>query len=92
MSREIFVSEMIIPVMSALKEALVKICPKLDEEAAQLAIFSIVGQLIHIAHVKPIFEQIDNPELPKFDLDKLINHIVKFSAAGIQAYAKGEIR
>ncbi len=83
-----FVEEMIIPVMTALRQALVEICPGLDESKAQLAILSIVGQLIHTIGANAMFEQSGKPELAKFDLTEVVNHIVKFSAAGIQAYAE----
>ena len=83
-----FVEEMIIPVTTALRRALVKTCPGLEESKAQLVILSIVGQLIHTVGAKTMFEQTDNQELAKFDLTEAVNHIVKFSAAGIQAYAE----
>jgi len=81
-----FFEEMIVPVMTTLQQALVKTCPGLEESKAQLSILSIVGQLIHAVGVKTMFEQADSPKLPKFDLTELVNHIVKFSAAGIRAY------
>jgi AcrR family transcriptional regulator len=84
----IFFEEMIIPVMTALQQALVNTCPGLDESKAQLVILSIVGQLMHALSIKTIFEQTDNPELQKFDLSELVNHVVRFSAAGIRAYAE----
>jgi len=81
-----FFEEMIVPVMTTLQQALVKTCPGLEKSKAQLSILSIVGQLIHTVGVRTMFEQADSPELPKFDLTELVNHIVKFSAAGIRAY------
>jgi len=86
--QNMFLEEMIIPVMTALQKALLKICPGLEQSKAQLAILSIVGQLIHTVAAETMFEQTDNPNIPKFDLTKVLNHIVKFSAAGIQAMVK----
>jgi len=86
--QNMFVEEMIIPVMTALQKALVKICPGLEESKAQLAILSIVGQLIHTVCAKAMFEWTDNPDIPKFELAEVVDHIVKFSAAGIRAYAE----
>ena len=83
-----FVEEMIIPVMTALQEALVKTCPGLEESKARLAILSVVGQLIHTVCAETMFEQTDNPDILKFELTEVVNHIVKFSAAGIRAYAE----
>jgi AcrR family transcriptional regulator len=85
--KDMFLKEMIIPVMTALQKALVQIRPGLDQSKARLAILSLVGQLIHTIGAKTMFEQTDYPELPKFDLTEAVNHIVKFSAAGIRACA-----
>jgi hypothetical protein len=50
-------------------------------------VFSILGQLVHLIHVKTMFEHGgDDLNLPVFDYHELIEHIVKFSAAGIRAY------
>ena len=84
----LFFDEMIIPVMTAFQKALITTCPGLDESNAQLVILSIVGQLMHIVHATTMFEQVDNPQLPKLDLTQAINHIVKFSVAGIRAFAQ----
>ena len=86
--QNMFLKEMIIPVMAALQQALVKVCPGLEKSKAQLAMLSIAAQLIHVVHIKAMFEQTDNAEMPKFDLTEAVDHIVKFSAAGIRAYAE----
>ena len=86
-----FIEEMIIPVMTALQEALVKTCPGLEESKARLAILSVVGQLIHTVGAETMFEQTDSPDIPKFELTEVVNHIVEFSAAGIRAYAEGKV-
>ena len=83
-----FVEEMVIPVMTVLQEALLKTCPGLEESKARLAIISVVGQLIHAVGTETMFEQADSPNVPKFELTEVVNHIVKFSAAGIRAYAE----
>ena len=50
-------------------------------------VFSVIGQLVHLVHVKTLFEQgSDDLNLPVFDSNVIIDHIVKFSAAGIRAY------
>ena len=86
--QDVFLEEMIIPVMTALQQALVRICPGLDEVKARLAILSIVGQLVHTTLAETMLEQSDNLQIPKFDLAEVVAHIVKFSAAGIRAYAE----
>lgn len=86
----VFYEELVIPTMKAFSDALMKICTTLDKSKAQLVIVSFIGQLMQTFHVKTMFEQLDSPELPKFDLNGALNHIVKFSAAGIRACAGGK--
>jgi AcrR family transcriptional regulator len=88
--QNVFLEEMIIPVMTALQQALMRICPGLDKVKADLSILSLVGQLVHTTIAETMLEQSDNPDIPKFDLPEVVEHIVKFSAAGIRAYAEEE--
>ena len=82
-----FLDDVIKPTLSAMHKALVKTCPGLDESKVPLVVLSIAGQLVQVAHIKAIFEQGNKTDLPMFDLTEAIEHIVKFSAAGIRAYA-----
>jgi AcrR family transcriptional regulator len=86
--QNVFIEEMIIPVMNALQQALMKICRGLDKEKAPLVILSLVGQLVHTTMAETMLEQGNETEIPRFDLAEIIKHIVKFSAAGIRAYVK----
>ena len=81
-----FFDDVIKPTMSAMHKALVKTCPGLDESKVPLVVLSIAGQLVQLAHIKTMFEQISDSGLPIFNLPEAIDHIVKFSAAGIRAY------
>ena len=83
-----FVKEMILPVMTVLQKALVQICPGLEESEVQLVILSVVGQLMHVIAAETMFEQSGEPQVPRFDLSDVVEHIVAFSAAGIRAYAE----
>lgn len=85
-----FAQEMVIPTLTAMRTALVKACPGVEESKVPFVVFSIVGQLVHVVHTKAMFEQCDEAALPRFDLAKAIDHIVEFSAAGIRAYAEGK--
>ena len=88
-----FVNEVIKPTMTAMNKAIMKTCPDLDESKVLLVIFSVIGQLVHVVHVKTMFEHGgDDLSLPIFDSKEAIDHIVKFSAAGIRAYAEGKIK
>jgi len=82
-----FVDEMIRPTLSAMQKALGKTCPELQQSQVPLMVFSVVGQLIHVIRVRTMFKQSDRPDLPIFDLAEAVDHIIKFSAAGIRACA-----
>lgn len=82
-----FVDEVMKPTITAMHRALEKTCPDLDESKVLLVVFSIVGQLVHLVHVKTMLEHGgDDLSVPIFDSDEAINHIVQFSASGIRAY------
>jgi len=84
---DMFANEVMAPTITAMHGALVKTCPDLDESKILLVVFSVVGQLVHVVHVKTMFEHGGKDlRLPIFDSDEAINHIVRFSAAGIRAY------
>ncbi len=86
--RDMYLKEMVAPVVEALSRALLKICPWLDQSNVSLVIFSIVGQLLmHMVFVKEVFEQSDQPELSNINFDTIVDHVVEFSAAGIRSYA-----
>ena len=87
-----FADEVIKPTLTAMRTALIQTCPELSESRIPMITFSLVGQLMHVVHIRTMFEQGgDDLDLPSFDLEKAIDHIVKFSAAGIRAYAQGKI-
>ena len=86
-----FLDDIITPTLTAMGTALVKACPSLEETKVPFVVFSVVGQLIHVIRVKAMFEHDGDTGLPIFDLAETIDHIVKFSAAGIRAYAEGKI-
>jgi len=83
------VDEMIAPTIASMRNGLARVCPQLEESKVLLVVFSVVGQLIHVVRVKAMFDEIEHAEMPGLDLSEAVNHIVKFSAAGIRAYAEG---
>jgi len=86
--KNMFLEEMIIPTFNAMQNALVKIYPVLDKSKVPLLLFSIIGQLVHLIRVQTLFDQSCPLQLPGFDLSEAVNHIVKFSVAGIRAYTE----
>lgn len=85
---DLFVKDVVMPTMSAMQTGLVKACPGLDESKVPLIVHSVIGQLVQAVHSERMLEQAGDVDIPKFDLAKVIDHIVKFSAAGIRAYAE----
>lgn len=86
--KNMILEEMATPVMTAFEEAIITLCPDIDKRDVQKSINSIIGQLVHVMHVKTIFEGVQGT-IAANDIDETIEHIVKFSAAGIRAFAKG---
>ena len=83
-----FKRQVIEPVLGALIEALRRVLGQLDENSARFCIHSTVAQLIHVIQADLIFGT--GAREPVFDLDAAIEHIVRFSAAGIRQCAAGE--
>lgn len=84
--REMFVTQMVIPVMAAMTQALTAVCPWLNEANARVVILLVVGQLVHTVCARELFESSGSEDLPRLKLDDLVDHIVRFSAGGIRAY------
>lgn len=85
--QNMFADEVIKPTLGATQEALLKICPGLQPSQAALIVFSVIGQLIHAVRIRTMFGQSNVGDLPILNLTEMINHIIKFSAAGIRACA-----
>ena len=64
--------------------AMMRLCPGLDAESANLCLFSLDALVIH-----PIlFYEIYMETIPGIKADGIIEHIVKFASAGIRTYCK----
>jgi AcrR family transcriptional regulator len=86
--QNMILEEMAMPVMTAFEQAIATLCPDIDKKDIQKSIHSIIGQLIHILQVKTMFEGAQEA-IVSGNIDEAIEHIVKFSSAGIRAFAKG---
>jgi AcrR family transcriptional regulator len=84
---DMFADEVIKPTLGAMQKALLKTCPGLQESQTALIVFSIVGQLIHAVRIRTMFGQSNRDDLLIFNLSEMVDHIIKFSAAGIRACA-----
>lgn len=84
-----FINEVMMPTVNAMQKALMQAFPSLDESKVPLIVFSLIGQLVHLVHVRDILEASTDEAIKKmFDFSEAINHIVKFSCAGISSYFK----
>jgi AcrR family transcriptional regulator len=88
-SISMFVENVMTPTLIAMRDALLKIYPEFDESKIPLIIVSIVGQLMHMLHIKAILQACEKTSLPEFDLTQAIDHVVKFSIGGMGAYIEG---
>jgi len=85
-----FVDNVMIPTLTAMRDALVKIYPDIDESKIPMIIVSIIGQLLHLLHIKAILQACEKTSLPEFDVAQAIDHVVKFSINGMGAYIEGK--
>jgi AcrR family transcriptional regulator len=86
LSKEIFFEEMVWPVQERLEAAIAGLCPEVDGGSLIASIQAIVGQLLHYIRMRELHQA--NPQLPAPpETEAMIGHLVRFSAAGIRAFA-----
>jgi len=88
--KNMFIDELAAPSLSIMEEAITTICPNINKHDAFMCVISLTGQLVHIMQTKMLFEGAEGHSIATINIDESIDHIVKFSAAGIKAYAKGD--
>lgn len=76
---------MVRPTLGALMQALDQACPGLDSRHLPLCCHSLVSQLVHVLQVQRLHERGRTGDLPRFELEETVRHIVHFSAAGMRA-------
>ena len=86
---EVFIDEITNPTLKSMSDAMKKVCPSLDQKEIVFCIISVVGQLLHLIHIYEWRLKGDDnsvfilPQIPEW-----IDHVVKFSTAGIESYSK----
>lgn len=86
LSKEIFFEEMVWPVQERLIAAITDLCPDIDRGSMVASIQAIVGQLLHYVRMRELHQA--NPQLPTPpDPLAMIDHLERFSAAGVRAFA-----
>jgi AcrR family transcriptional regulator len=86
---DIFLNELAGPTIKVMEDAISAICPKIDKQDLLMSVLSVTGQLVHIMQIKVLFEGAKGHSIASIDIDEAIEHMVKFSAAGIRALGKG---
>ena len=81
---ELFANEVVRPIQKVWREALLMVCPSLDETVGQLCIQSMIAQLIHSFRPRRLFS---NAGTYPVDRNAVVDHIVRFTAAGMRDYA-----
>ncbi len=89
--KRMFADEVAIPTVSALGKAIGVVCHGLGSKETVMSIISVISQLMNAIHLNELFGAVGNLELPVPNISEMVDHIVKFSAAGIRASVK-EIR
>ncbi len=85
--RQMILDEMIRPTQQALLAALHAACPRLPAKDALMCVHSLVAQLVHLLRVQELFAEGDAHDGEQLDLGQAVEHIVRFSAAGVREYA-----
>lgn len=78
--------EIVEPVRQALAEAIRAAYPRIDPRAARRCAHSLVAQLAHVVQMRNLPGAMRDPALRDLSLDRAVDHIVRFSAAGIRGY------
>ena len=84
-----FRREMIVPVRAALEQAFGRVAPGLDPDAASSCAQSFVAQLSHLVSMQRYQGEDGGGPADTRPLDAALEHIVRFTAAGIRAYSEG---
>lgn len=83
--------QMMRPTLAALAEAIDRACPGLAPDRLALCCHSLISQLVHVLQVQRMHEHGRIDELPAFDIDATVRHIVCFTCAGVRASAEGAL-
>ncbi len=86
-----FQREMVEPVQKALTEAVRPVCRGLDARAARRCFHSLVAQLVHVVQMHHAPGAIRGGHPDDLALGAVVDHIVRFSAAGFRAHARREL-
>jgi AcrR family transcriptional regulator len=85
LSPDTFREEMMEPIQDEILRALRPVCPKLQGRAARRCVHSVVAQLVQVVQMRQMPSPARHRGAGDFALPQIIDHIVRFSAAGMRA-------
>ncbi|MGD1146857.1 MAG: TetR/AcrR family transcriptional regulator [Thermoanaerobaculaceae bacterium] len=87
---DLYRSEFVEPINGALVSAMMSTTPDLDIRSARVCAISVIGQLVQLAHRvrRARLQPSADDDVPP--LKETVAHIVRFSAAGVRACARGK--
>jgi AcrR family transcriptional regulator len=83
---EIVFDEVISKFFIELHKAIMKLCPEIEPDNGMLCIYFLDGIILHAL----LFMEFYCEHCPNLKVDDLIEHIVRFSTAGVRAYTEGK--
>jgi len=86
--RAMFQSELALPVRHMMRDALRRSVPRIGERDADACVQSLIAQLAHVLTMWRMSGGHDAP--PPGWFEEITEHIVRFSAAGIRSYDRGD--
>ncbi len=92
---EVVLTEMIRPIRKVLADALMAAAPGVSRHRMRLCVESFVAQLTHVLNLERFAEHMAgragaSSDIP--DIAQLVDHIVRFTAAGIRGSAEGTVQ
>jgi AcrR family transcriptional regulator len=81
----VLIDEIMGPIHQGLGDAIAAACPGLSAKAVRMSIHSLLAQLMHVTQLQIYFDNFDTDELPMMDTTVAVDHIVRFTSAGIRA-------
>ncbi|MHC4996594.1 MAG: CerR family C-terminal domain-containing protein [Planctomycetota bacterium] len=82
----VLAEKMVRPTQGAMVEALMRVVPGLGAERAVVCFRLLVGQLVHLVQIWTMARRLGDRELAPFEVNEMVDHIVRFTVGGIGAY------
>ena len=86
LGRELLLNEIILPVQERFCRALQCLCPRMTKDEAILNVHCLASQLLHLTHITELMLNRHDLGLDDPRVDRAVEHIVRFSVAGMSAF------